>query len=322
MSTTQVPNSWSVGELAKAARVTTRTLRHYDALGLLSPQGRTSGGHRRYDGEDLKLLFQILALRGLGFALDDIPQLLNSDEAAMLETVQAQQSLVRSEQERNTRLLARLEGLAEALENDTASLTTAIVRTMEDMTMPITLTRIYTKAGDSGETDLADRTRVPKTDARVEAGGAVDELNTVVGICLTVSGDAGAQELQPWLQQIQNDLFDLGADLSRDQTEVSPRSVTTEYVAWLEHLCDKLNHDLPTLKSFVLPGGSVLSAHLHAARAVCRRAERRALAIPSIDQVPIAYLNRLSDAFFIMSRVASTTGEALWEPRRERTVIS
>jgi cob(I)alamin adenosyltransferase len=182
---------------------------------------------------------------------------------------------------------------------------------------PVRLTRIYTRAGDAGETSLGDGSRVPKTDLRIEAYGTVDELNSVVGLVL--AGDL-PDEFRPWLERVQNDLFDLGADLSvplEDERRERLR-VTTEQVERLEELCDRVNEGLEPLRSFVLPGGTEASARLHVARAVCRRAERLAVALAaehSVNPSALAYLNRLSDLLFILARAANAGArEPLWRP--------
>jgi cob(I)alamin adenosyltransferase len=181
----------------------------------------------------------------------------------------------------------------------------------------VRLTRIYTRAGDAGETSLGDGTRVPKTDLRIEAYGTVDELNSFVGYAL--AGDL-PEEFRPWLEQVQNDLFDLGADLSvplEDRRRERLR-VTTAQVERLEELCDLVNERLEPLKSFVLPGGTESSARLHVARAVCRRAERLAVALAGehdVNPAALAYLNRLSDLLFILARAANAgSPEPLWRP--------
>jgi cob(I)alamin adenosyltransferase len=182
---------------------------------------------------------------------------------------------------------------------------------------PVRLTRIYTRAGDAGETSLGDGSRVPKTDPRIEAYGTVDELNSVIGLAL--AGDLPA-EFRPWLEQVQNDLFDLGADLSvplGDQRRERLRLMPSQ-VERLEELCDRVNEELETLKSFVLPGGTEAAARLHVARAVCRRAERRSAALADEQEVNpagLAYLNRLSDLLFILARAANAgSQEPLWRP--------
>jgi cob(I)alamin adenosyltransferase len=181
---------------------------------------------------------------------------------------------------------------------------------------PVRLTRIYTRAGDAGETSLGDGSRVPKTNPRIEAYGAVDELNSVLGLVL--AGDLPS-ELRPWLEQVQNDLFDLGADLSVPLEDERERlRVTTEQVERLEELCDLVNERLEPLKSFILPGGTEAAARLHVARSVCRRAERLAVDLAgqgSVNPAALAYLNRLSDLLFILARAANAgSAEPLWRP--------
>jgi cob(I)alamin adenosyltransferase len=182
---------------------------------------------------------------------------------------------------------------------------------------PVRLTRIYTRAGDAGETSLGEGSRVPKTDPRIEAYGTVDELNSFLGLAL--SGEL-ADEFRPWLEQIQNDLFDLGADLAvpLDDDRRERLRVTEGQVEWLEELCDLVNARLEPLKSFVLPGGTEAAARLHVARAVCRRAERRSVALAEaqgVNPTALAYLNRLSDLLFILARAANTgSQEPLWRP--------
>jgi len=181
---------------------------------------------------------------------------------------------------------------------------------------PVRLTRIYTRAGDGGETSLGDGSRVPKTDLRIEAYGTVDELNSVLGLAL--AGELPA-EFRGWLEQIQNDLFDLGADLSVPLDDRRERlRVTAGQVARLEELCDLVNEGLEPLTSFVLPGGTEAAARLHVARSVSRRAERRAVALAEAQGAnpdALSYLNRLSDLLFILARAANAgSPEPLWRP--------
>jgi len=181
---------------------------------------------------------------------------------------------------------------------------------------PVRLTRIYTRGGDRGQTSLGDGSRVPKLDCRIGAFGAVDELNSQLGLALAAVPD----RFRPWLERIQNDLFDVGADLSvpfgvTDRLRVSQPSIDE-----LERLCDELNAHLPELRSFVLPGGTEAAARLHVARAVCRRAERDALTADAehgINPLVLVYLNRLSDFLFIAARAANADAgldEPLWKP--------
>ena len=180
---------------------------------------------------------------------------------------------------------------------------------------PVRLTRIYTGGGDRGETSLGDGTRVPKVDCRIAAFGAVDELNSHIGLVLAGGLPNGMHEV---LTRVQNELFDLGADLSVPFGVTDRLRITDEQITPLEHDCDRFNADLPDLTSFVLPGGSEAAARLHVARAVCRRAEREALEAAEqmhINQLALAYLNRLSDLLCILARTANSDGpEPLWKP--------
>jgi cob(I)alamin adenosyltransferase len=182
---------------------------------------------------------------------------------------------------------------------------------------PVRLTRIYTRGGDAGETSLGDGSRVSKLDPRVVAYGVVDELNSHLGTVLAL--DALDPALRGPLARIQNELFDLGADLSVPYDPASERlRVTQAQIDELERLCDEQNEGLPELKSFVLPGGTEAAARLHVTRAVCRRAElaaRSAAREVDIDPLVPVYLNRLSDLLFILARVANAGGEEpLWRP--------
>jgi cob(I)alamin adenosyltransferase len=188
--------------------------------------------------------------------------------------------------------------------------------------MTVNLTRIYTRLGDGGETHLGDMSRVPKTDARIEAYGTVDELNAQLGVAL--AADDLPARLADRLRRVQNDLFDVGADISVPESggERERLRVVPEQTAWLEAACDEVNAELPKLRSFVLPGGTRAAAQLHVCRTVCRRAERRVLACgDTVSPECVKYLNRLSDLLFILSRGANHAGgdaEPLWEPGRFR----
>ena len=180
---------------------------------------------------------------------------------------------------------------------------------------PVRLTKIYTRGGDAGETSLGDGSRVPKTDPRIGAGGDVDELNSVLGWALAAA-DAGPRV---HLERIQNELFDLGADVSVPFTEGDGKlRVTQEQIDRLERDCDEANATLEPLKSFVLPGGGEYAARLFLARAVCRRAERSALGVTGASPLVVAYLNRLSDLLFILARAANGGSETLWRPGASR----
>ena len=185
--------------------------------------------------------------------------------------------------------------------------------------MTVNLTRIYTRLGDGGETHLGDMSRVPKTDPRIEAYGTVDELNAHIGLALAI--EDMPTSYAGWLRRIQNDLFDVGADLAAPEDPERERlRVLPQQTAWLEERCDEVNATLPPLRSFVLPGGSRAAAQLHVCRTVCRRAERRAIACgPELNAEIVRYLNRLSDLLFILSRAANAgAAEPLWEPGRYR----
>jgi cob(I)alamin adenosyltransferase len=173
---------------------------------------------------------------------------------------------------------------------------------------PVRLTRIYTRGGDRGETSLGDGSRVSKLDSRVAAMGEVDELNSVIGW-------AGG------LDRVQNELFDLGADLSVPFAVEERLRITDEAVSRLEEEIEETNASLPDLKSFVLPGGSERAARLFLARAVCRRAERAVLAVPDTNPLVGVYLNRLSDLLFVLARAANAEAgveEPLWRPGSTR----
>jgi cob(I)alamin adenosyltransferase len=187
---------------------------------------------------------------------------------------------------------------------------------------PVRLTRIYTRGGDGGETSLGDGARVPKTGPRIEAYGTVDELNSALGLVLA---GGPPEEFGLWLERIQNELFDLGADLSVPFEDDRDRlRVADSQVEWLEELCDRVNERLQPLRSFVLPGGGETAARLHLARTICRRAEREAVRLAeeaAVNPAALAYLNRLSDLLFILARaanVAEEREEPLWKPGASR----
>ena len=192
----------------------------------------------------------------------------------------------------------------------------------------VQLTKIYTRGGDQGETSLGDGSRVAKHDARVEAYGTVDEANAVIGLVRVEIARAGADEkdLDATLSRIQNDLFDLGADLCTPEdgrrAEGALR-IAASQVEWLETGIDKINERLAPLSSFILPGGSPVAAQLHLARTVSRRAERRVTELARSETVnteAVKYLNRLSDLLFVMSRAANNDGadDVLWVPGANR----
>jgi cob(I)alamin adenosyltransferase len=203
----------------------------------------------------------------------------------------------------------------------------------------VRLTRIYTRTGDSGKTQLSDLSPISKTDPRVEAYGDVDEANSAIGIAL--ASDGLSKDVAAVLRAVQNEMFDVGADLSNplrvtDSADNPPQlRITQEYIDRLEAWCDQFGDPLPNLTSFILPGGSLAAAQLHSARTVVRRAERAAwLAVQAYGAEPIAdrqrpggvntlaitYLNRLSDLLFILTRVVNgPNGDVLWIPGGDRS---
>jgi cob(I)alamin adenosyltransferase len=185
---------------------------------------------------------------------------------------------------------------------------------------PVVLSKIYTRTGDDGTTNLGDMSRTSKTDPRLVAYADVDEANSAIGVAIALG--ALPEELTALLQHVQNDLFDVGADLCMpvaDNPEFAPLRVTEDYVTRLETACDTHNAGLPTLRSFILPGGTPGAALLHVARTVVRRAERTTWAAlethEDMNPLTARYLNRLSDLLFILGRVANADrGDVLWKP--------
>ena len=190
----------------------------------------------------------------------------------------------------------------------------------------VRLTRIYTRGGDQGETSLSDGTRVKKSALRIEAIGTVDEANAVIGMARLQTGSHAQAGPDNMLARIQNDLFDLGADLSTPEGgggAKGPLRILAGQVERLEHEIDAMNAELQPLDSFVLPGGTELAAVLHLARTIVRRAERLAVALAAqetINPEAIKYLNRLSDHLFVLARVSNDNGlsDVLWRPGANR----
>ena len=203
----------------------------------------------------------------------------------------------------------------------------------------LAINRVYTRTGDQGETGLAGGQRVPKDAARIEAYGTVDELNSFLGVArATVTEMSGTERattdvtgmqtrlaiLAAIMLRVQHELFNLGSILATLPQDVHPRQarVTDAEVARFEREMDRMNEDLPPLRSFVLPGGSRLNGELHVVRTVCRRAERACVALGRVESIPpeaVRYLNRLSDALFVWSRWAShitNAPETLWQPNQ------
>jgi cob(I)alamin adenosyltransferase len=192
-----------------------------------------------------------------------------------------------------------------------------MARTRRARDEPVRLTKIYTRGGDTGETSLGDGSRVSKLDPRIAAYGTVDELNATLGLILAGACPGPIRDV---LERVQNELFDLGADLSVPLEHDDRLRVTQGQVDRLEDDCDRFNAELPELRSFVLPGGTEAAARLHVARTVCRRAEREALVaagVHDVNPVALAYLNRLSDLLFILARAANAADgheEPRWRP--------
>ncbi len=190
---------------------------------------------------------------------------------------------------------------------------------------PVVLSRIYTRTGDDGTTALGDGSRVAKNDLRLAAYADVDEANCAIGTALALGG--ASEDVAALLRRIQNELFDVGADLCNPVTDnppYPPLRIDDSYVSALEAACDAANEGLPALRSFILPGGSPAAALLHTARTVVRRAERSAWAAldaygEGVNPATARYLNRLSDLLFILARKANgPAGDVLWKPGGER----
>jgi cob(I)alamin adenosyltransferase len=190
--------------------------------------------------------------------------------------------------------------------------------------MAVHITRVYTRVGDNGTSALGDGTRVSKTDPRLCAYAEVDEANAAIGVVLALG--ALPDEFVTVLRAVQNDLFDVGADLCAPvmpEPKYPPLRITESYVERLERWCDEFNGRLPKLNSFILPGGTAGAALLHVARTVTRRAERSGWALVQADPertnpLAVRYLNRLSDLLFVLSRAANPDGDVLWQPGGDR----
>lgn len=195
---------------------------------------------------------------------------------------------------------------------------------LESRTMSVHLTKIYTRTGDDGTTGLSDFSRVPKNDSRLQAYADCEETNCAIGEVLALASPS--EDVSAVLRRIQNELFDCGADLATPVVEnpkYPPLRVEPDYIERLEQDCDRFNKELPTLDSFILPGGTPTSALLHTARVKARRAERAAWAAiaehgETMSVLPAKYLNRLSDALFILGRVENQGRDVRWVPGGER----
>lgn len=193
----------------------------------------------------------------------------------------------------------------------------------------VVLNRIYTRTGDKGDTALGSGTRVSKAHLRIQAYGTVDETNAVLGLVRLHTGTEALSQLDTMLARIQNELFDLGADLcvpdTGEKLDYEPLRILPKQVDRLEAEIDELNRDLAPLRSFVLPGGHAAAAHLHLARTICRRAERLIVQLKSLEgehvsEAALTYINRLSDFLFVASRWANAraSGDILWVPGKTR----
>ncbi|HKA89158.1 MAG TPA: cob(I)yrinic acid a,c-diamide adenosyltransferase [Haliangiales bacterium] len=189
----------------------------------------------------------------------------------------------------------------------------------------VRINRVYTKTGDDGTTGLVGGQRAGKDAPRIEAYGTVDELNAAIGLVLAALARSAARaKLEPILRRVQNELFNLGAELATPDAARRARSpaVAERHIERLEAELDELNEGLPELRSFILPGGGEASSFLHLARTICRRAERRAVSLARVEPVgdhAVKYLNRLSDALFVFGRYAAAAdgqAEPLWEPEK------
>lgn len=340
--------SIGVGELARQAGTTARAIRHYEQIGLLHASTRSRGGHRRYGPLERARLLRILALRDLGVPLEQIAGIVDGqDPAALIAVLRGHRAVLVERQAVLADALARLDQL-NATSHTTAAggtawNTQAAFTLMEGIAVSIALTRIYTRTGDDGSTALAAPGRVSKTAPLIEAIGSVDELCAAIGMALPRCPHGAVRDT---LWRVQNELFDVGADLATETSDEEDRAdtmaaggedlpasaeperhaalrVTSDYVGRLEDDCDSFNADLPALRSFVLPGQSSPSSELHFARAVCRRAERQAWrAADEINPLITQYLNRLSDLLFILARATSTAPEPLWTPAQPSTAPS
>jgi cob(I)alamin adenosyltransferase len=261
-------------------------------------------------------LYKILSFRSLGFPLTTVARLLELDNGDALARATREHLEHVSKQLASYELLyRRLTDLLDLLSRSREPSDKDLIEVMEVMSMTVHLSRIYTRTGDAGDTQLGDRTRTPKTDPRIEAYGDVDELSSEIGVAIA-TGSLSPRD-QAWLLRIQNDLYDVGADLAVPSNDAQGKArlrIGPEYVRWLEEACDEANARLGHLKSFVIPGGSAGAAQLHVCRTVCRRAERHVLRVADSNPEVVRYLNRLSDLLFILARSAHPEEIHLWDP--------
>jgi cob(I)alamin adenosyltransferase len=304
----------TIGEFAAAADVTVRTIRHYEAVGLLEASERSLGGHRRYGGGDLIQLRRILALRRCGFGLESVRRLLDAgsrEDALALAQRQLERTELELEIGRHLRLrLLRFTGLLEGSERRSLD---ELITDMEAEEMNMNLDQISTGLGDAGETDLTDGTRVVKAHPVIAAVGAVEELGAQIGLALARTRSPARHHA--WLERIANDLFDIGSDLALPPSagDGHPR-IGPDYVEWLEAACADANSDLDPVDSFVAWFQSPDAARLNVCRVICRRAERAAFTVENANPQIGRYLNRLSDLLFILARSEAAGEEVSWSP--------
>ncbi len=303
-----------IGEVADAMGVTIRTIRHYEAVGLLGPAERSYGGHRRYGEGDVAQLRRIVTLRRCGFGLEAIRRLLDTSSRDDALAV-AKRGLERAEVELDVarRLHTRMRQFAGLLESSQDESIDKLIAEMETEKMNVTLDRISTGLGDSGDTDLADGTRVPKVDPVLAAVGATEELGAEIGLALAEAELSDRH--RAWLERMANDLFDIGSDLSSPPSDGDGRPrVGAEYVEWLEEASAEANEGLSAIDTFIVRFESPAASHLNVCRTVCRRAERSFFAVEDANPQIGRYLNRLSDFLFILARAEAAGGEVGWRP--------
>ena len=296
--------SMGIGAAAQELGTTVRTLRYYEAQGLVQPSSVSEGGHRRYDAHAVTGARRVLALRALGLPVGEIGAVLDADGPAAARVLREQQGRLAGRIAELHALRDRVAAAVADVESDATAVPLAtVVALAEEVAMSVVINKVYTRTGDEGTTATAGPGRVSKADSRIEALGDVDEVVTAIGLAIAAPDAARV----PLLRQLQNELFDLGADVADGGDRVGEDSVLA-----LEEQCDEHNAALPALRSFVLPGAGPHSAALHHARAVCRRAERHLWTVPG-REAAARYLNRLSDLLFILARGAAEE-EPTWAP--------
>lgn len=314
-SVAEVANGWSVGELARRAGVTVRTLHHYDRIGLLRPGRRTAAGHRRYSEAEIARLYAITAWRQLGLSLAEVAAVLEpATDDLVSQTVRRQLSRVAEHVDALTDLRQQLEVLDRQLARGGTLGTEDLINATELTTMTSRLESIVTRTGDDGTTSLSEGDRIPKTDPILVAMGDIDELQASLGVI--VSHPEASSELSDALREIINDLFDLGSDLGRAQGDT--RQLADDRTDQLEEQIRTQGGAVGDVALPVLPTGGAISSLLHVARTTCRRAERSTVGARRSDAEPgVRYLNRLSDLLFVMALACANEYEparTVWAP--------